>query len=112
MKAPKIFTHEQVQTHNSITDCWCIIYDKVYDLTSFLPTHPGGISVILKYAGKDATLAFEPIHPPEILSLLPFNACLGVINESLQKPNLVINQKPRPPLSNMLNLSDFEVSSM
>jgi cytochrome b involved in lipid metabolism len=41
-----------------------VIHGKVYDLTSFLPEHPGGKKVILNYAGKDATPGFEPIHPP------------------------------------------------
>ena len=32
---------------------------KVYDLTNFLPDHPGGVKVILNQAGKDATEAFD-----------------------------------------------------
>ncbi len=36
-------------------------------MTDFLDSHPGGIRAILKYAGKDATDAFEPIHPANTL---------------------------------------------
>jgi len=39
----------------------------VYDLTSFLGSHPGGSSIILKYAGQDATHAFESIHSSDTL---------------------------------------------
>lgn len=44
-----------VAKHATAADCWVILYDKVYDLTEFLPNHPGGPQIIIKYAGKDAT---------------------------------------------------------
>ena len=31
-----------------IDDLWVILYGKVYDLTQFLPEHPGGQKIILK----------------------------------------------------------------
>lgn len=36
---------------------------QVYDVSSFVPSHPGG-RVILAYAGKDATDAFAAFHAP------------------------------------------------
>lgn len=27
-----------------------------------MPEHPGGMAIIMKYAGKDATAAYDPIH--------------------------------------------------
>lgn len=36
-------------------------------MTEFLPNHPGGEAIILKFAGKDATKKFAPIHPPDTL---------------------------------------------
>jgi len=44
-----------VEKHNSEKDCWIILFDEVYDLTSFLADHPGGCESILLLAGKDAT---------------------------------------------------------
>lgn len=41
-----------------------IIHGKAYDLTEFAPEHPGGSAILYKYGGKDATEAYEPIHPP------------------------------------------------
>lgn len=58
---------QEVQKHNQKNDCWVIIHNRVYDVTDFLPEHPGGPDIILKYAGKDATKAFDPIHPPDTL---------------------------------------------
>ncbi|KAK9483679.1 cytochrome b5-like heme/steroid binding domain-containing protein, partial [Lipomyces starkeyi] len=47
--------------------CWVIIRNTVYDVTDFLPDHPGGGRSILRSAGKDATTDFEEIHPPGTL---------------------------------------------
>lgn len=44
-----------------------IIRGNVYDLSSYLDTHPGGPRIILKYAGRDATEEFEPIHPTNVI---------------------------------------------
>ncbi|KAG4257337.1 L-lactate dehydrogenase (cytochrome), partial [Fusarium proliferatum] len=41
--------------------------NKVYDLTEFLPNHPGGKKVILKNAGKDSTADFDLIHSIDVL---------------------------------------------
>ena len=32
---------------------------KVYDVTNYLETHPGGVGKIMEYAGRDATAGFE-----------------------------------------------------
>ena len=44
-----------------------IIHGRAYDVTEFKEEHPGGKSIILKWAGKDATETYEPIHPPDTL---------------------------------------------
>lgn len=50
---------DAVAQHDDYSDCWVVIYDRVYDVTSFLQDHPGGADVIMDYAGRDATLAFH-----------------------------------------------------
>ncbi|KAH8413285.1 hypothetical protein KR009_009666 [Drosophila setifemur] len=52
-------TLEEVAQHDSYDDCWVVIYDRVYDVTSFLREHPGGDDVIMDHAGRDATIAFH-----------------------------------------------------
>jgi len=55
------FTATEVAAHNSATDCWLILDGKVYEVTDFIPSHPGG-KAILKGCGKDATQMFSG-HP-------------------------------------------------
>ena len=44
-----------------------VLYGDVYDVTEFLPHHPGGAQLILPVAGRDATMIYELVHPPNIL---------------------------------------------
>jgi cytochrome b involved in lipid metabolism len=55
----KSFSSSEVATHASTTDCWLIINNTVYDVTTFLAEHPGGAAVIIPYCGKEATRAFD-----------------------------------------------------
>ncbi|XP_053960134.1 cytochrome b5 [Anastrepha ludens] len=48
-----------VAQHDDYTDCWIVIYDRIYDVTQFLRDHPGGEDIIMEHAGRDATLAFH-----------------------------------------------------
>ncbi|XP_018574981.1 cytochrome b5-like [Anoplophora glabripennis] len=55
----KTFSLEEVSWHDTLGDCWIIIYDRIYDVTDFLQEHPGGADILLDYAGRDATVAFR-----------------------------------------------------
>ncbi|KAF7356759.1 hypothetical protein MVEN_01010900 [Mycena venus] len=114
----------QVALHNKPTDCWVIIKNHVYDVTDFLQEHPGGSKIILKYAGGDATSAYEPIHPPDALEKnLPLSKHLGPLSASAArvvahdqeirqktKDELRVDQSllQRPPLIRILSLADME----
>ncbi len=50
-----------VAQHSTASDCWFIISGKVYDVTSYIPYHPGGQGSIVSYCGRDATAAFGGI---------------------------------------------------
>lgn len=72
-----------VQQHRAAGDCWVILYGQVYDVTNFLPEHPGGSKIILQLAGQDATEAYDPVHPPGTLeSSLPAECKLGPVDSS------------------------------
>jgi len=60
---PKNFTWQQVAQHNKESSCWIIIDRKVYDVTDWLPQHPGGKEVLLVAAGRDCTDLFRSYHP-------------------------------------------------
>lgn len=51
-------TLDEVAYHDTMNDCWIVLYDRVYDITNFLEMHPGGHDVLLEHAGRDATIAF------------------------------------------------------
>lgn len=57
------FSKIEVSKHNTAEDAWIIVDDKVYDITDFVPVHPGGDS-ILNNVGGDSTVGFKgPQHP-------------------------------------------------
>ena len=51
-------TQEEVAKHSTASDCWMAIEGNVYDVTSFIPNHPGGQAIALG-CGKDATALFN-----------------------------------------------------
>jgi len=55
----KTLTLSEIAKHNKESDCYMIVNSKVYEVTTYLPFHPGGASQILKYCGKDGTVAFD-----------------------------------------------------
>ncbi|CAF9940821.1 hypothetical protein IMSHALPRED_002180 [Imshaugia aleurites] len=110
---------QEVGKHNNDKDCWLvIIHGRVYDVTEFKEEHPGGKSIILKWAGKDATDQFEPIHPPDTLDkFLDKSKHLGEVNmdtveqEKEFDPDEEERQdriKRMPILEQCYNLMDFE----
>ena len=88
--------------------------------------HPGGKQIILNYAGRDATVAYKPIHPEDALDEnTPKVKCLGPVSvgaeeqlrreESLRKKTkdeirVAEAQAKKPPLKRILTLQDMEVS--
>ena len=55
-------TRAQVEMRNSKNACWSIIDEKVYDLTRWIDSHPGGPSYIQFICGKDGTNSFKAQH--------------------------------------------------
>lgn len=51
-------SQEEVSAHASETDCWTIIDSKVYNITTYVPLHPGG-KEILEACGTDGTDFFN-----------------------------------------------------
>lgn len=80
---------------------------------------PGGPAIILKYAGRDATAVYDPIHPPNTLdTYLPKDKHKGTVDMTgvkVEEAELSPEDKIRadrlqdkPPLSECLSLHDFE----
>ena len=59
---PSGYTMEQVKANNSSSKCWSAINGKVYDLTTWINSHPGGPGAITSLCGTDGTSSFNGMH--------------------------------------------------
>ncbi len=55
-------TAAQIVGHNGRASCWSSINGNVYDLTSWIPQHPGGEQAILQLCGTDGSAKFNGQH--------------------------------------------------
>ena len=56
------YTLAEVAVHNTQADCWTLVFDKVYNITTYIRNHPGGASSISKICGRDGTSIFDNKH--------------------------------------------------
>lgn len=56
-------TLSEIAKHNKQTDCFLLISGKVYNITSFFGSHPGGNGVMAQTCGTDATAAYLTKDP-------------------------------------------------
>ncbi|KAF6801009.1 cytochrome b5 [Colletotrichum sojae] len=55
----QVYTAAEVSKHHEAGDLWVSIRGKVYNVTSYVDDHPGGIEVLKDVAGSDGTESFE-----------------------------------------------------
>ncbi|MFM1965329.1 MAG: hypothetical protein RL134_1054 [Actinomycetota bacterium] len=58
----RTITKAEVARHATASDCWVIVGRNVYDVTSYIPRHPGGQGQITPLCGGQATAAFTGQH--------------------------------------------------
>ncbi|KAG0014438.1 hypothetical protein BGZ80_010438 [Entomortierella chlamydospora] len=56
------FTLSDIKAHNKADDAWTVLNGKVYNITPYLPFHPGGEKELLRCAGRDGTKLFNLTH--------------------------------------------------
>lgn len=66
----RMISSKELRAHASPDDLWISISGDVYDVTPWLPHHPGGDLPLVTLAGQDATDAFAAYHPPSARPLL------------------------------------------
>ena len=66
---PDCISTDEVMLHSSITDCYYILYDFVYDFTDYIDEHPGGARKVFQECGTDATAVYitEKEHNEDLL---------------------------------------------
>lgn len=77
----KMMTRDEVMKHNKVEDCWIVIDRVVYDVSRFLLVHPGGARVVMEYAGKDCTEAFNQAHAYINKDEVLFNEAVGFVTD-------------------------------
>lgn len=55
-------TPEDLAKHDNENDCWVALKGNVYNVTTYLNFHPGGVEELMRGAGKDATELFNEVH--------------------------------------------------
>jgi cytochrome b involved in lipid metabolism len=58
-------TLSRVKENNTASSCWSIINGNVYNLTTWISSHPGGKSAITSLCGIDGTSSFNSQHRNE-----------------------------------------------
>ncbi|KAI1175468.1 mitochondrial cytochrome-like protein b2 [Nemania sp. FL0916] len=116
---------EEIVAHQTADDLWLVVDDVVYDLSQFAPEHPGGIDVLLQYAGYDATAAYSEVHSPALIRIsLPASRRIGILDKStvteewLRSRSQPTSPKPsatvpgvKPPLQSLINAHDFRLAA-
>ena len=72
---PRLISLQELARHNTASDCWMAIEDNVYNITSYVPTHPAPPKMLTDWCGKEATEAFNTKgygrpHSPAAQSML------------------------------------------
>lgn len=70
-----LISKETVAKHNTKDDCWVIIDNNIYNVTSYIRTHKGGPDKIISVCGQDATTLFtsrngKGPHPDKVQASL------------------------------------------
>ncbi|KAK2749580.1 hypothetical protein FQN57_005802 [Myotisia sp. PD_48] len=120
--ASNLISSREIAKHNTATDCWIVVENQIWDVTKFISEHPGGPAIILKYAGRDATVPYSEIHAPDIIkNTLSPDELKGVLDLSTVD-DAWLNSLPQttstqgasgkneiPPLVSLISARDFEV---
>eukprot|EP01104_Vermistella_antarctica_P004146 TRINITY_DN14652_c0_g1_i1.p1 TRINITY_DN14652_c0_g1~~TRINITY_DN14652_c0_g1_i1.p1 ORF type:complete len:221 (+),score=64.71 TRINITY_DN14652_c0_g1_i1:68-664(+) len=76
-----VYTEREVEKHNHKDDCWVVFNGRVFDVTEWLESHPGGAEMILEGAGKDITESFESIEHSEVAHDMLEHFYIGRVQE-------------------------------
>ncbi|KAI8314497.1 hypothetical protein K4K61_004732 [Colletotrichum sp. SAR11_59] len=60
-----VITESELAKHYEVHNLWVSIRGKVYDVSSYVDDHPGGVEVLKDVAGSDGTESFEYVGHSE-----------------------------------------------
>jgi hypothetical protein len=70
----------EIARHNTAESLWVVMSGEVYDLTDWARLHPGGLDVLLRVAGRDATAAFAAAGHPAAVDVFRLNYRIGRVS--------------------------------
>lgn len=93
-------TAAEVAKHATASDCWFIYNSSVFNLTSYLRSHPGGAGEITPYCGKDATIAMDTkagkgTHSSQAFASLA-GYIIGTLNSTVDNGQITNTNQPLP----------------
>lgn len=101
----------EISKHNKQSDCWFLISGKVYDITSYFGSHPGGNSTMSATCGEDATDEYatqnpyatssgrRSAHSSNAISMLA-NYYIGDLNQTIGEQKIIETNNVVTPASN------------
>jgi cytochrome b involved in lipid metabolism len=78
-------SHKELAEHSSEFDCWTAYQGKVYNITQYLPYHPGGSKKLMLGAGKDCTELFDRYHRWVNIASIMSKCVVGTLIEEQNK---------------------------
>ncbi|KAJ5251027.1 hypothetical protein N7489_001437 [Penicillium chrysogenum] len=112
-----LISSSELEKHTTADDCWIVVHSRIYDVTAFLNEHPGGPAIILKYAGNDASKAYDEVHSPSMIhKTLTTEQFKGRIEPSPELPSVDTPAETSSPpdadeipqLEQLIAVHDFE----
>jgi cytochrome b involved in lipid metabolism len=76
------YTLAEVAAHSAEDDCWTVLDGRVYNMTPYVPFHPGGKPILMEGAGRDCTALFKKYHPWVNAHFMLHKCLLGALHDS------------------------------
>ncbi len=116
-------TLEEVAKHNKQGDCYLVINNKVYDVSTYIGKHPGGSQTIVSRCGEVVTGIFASIHSNFAWDLLNDyyigllvsgdSSSIASISDQLNKIKSILSKKyPNSEIVNVKPKNDFYVAEL
>lgn len=102
----------ELPSHNTENNCWLGINGKVYDVTGYIYSHPGGSQEIIKYCGQDATKVFSskdkfiPQNHSQVAYDMLADYYIGDIAVNVSLVDNIVKQDQQPSFKNNQNTNN------
>lgn len=77
-----VWSFEELAKHSAPGDAWMAVRGKVYNITPYLPYHPGGVDTLMEAAGADGTELFDKYHKWVNADGILAACCVGTLAKS------------------------------